>query len=112
MEPKNYTVKIKRGADYNLELQMVDDNDNPIDLSNYTWKGQIRQRPEMSLAYDFVISAVPALGRISLFMPASLTKDIMFSDGKYDLFYTNTISGQIECLIHGDVDITWKVTEL
>ena len=112
MQPKNYTIEIKRGADYNLELQLKDDNDNPIDLSNYTWKGQIRERPESTLAYDFEITTVPALGMVSLYIPASMTADIMFSDGKYDLFYTNTISGQIECLIHGDVDITWKVTEL
>ena len=100
------------GADFNFEMQMLDDNDNPIDLSNYTWKGQIRERPESGLAYDFTIYTVPSQGRVSLYMPAELTEKIMFHDGKYDLFYTDTITGQRECLIHGDVDVTWKVTEL
>ena len=112
MQPKNYTIEIKRGADYNLEFQQLDDNDNPIDLTNYTWKGQIRERPESTLAYDFAITTVPALGMVSLYIPASMTADMMFSDGIYDLFYTNTISGQTECLIQGKVIITWKVTEL
>lgn len=112
MEPKVYTMKIKQGADFNLEMQMLDDNDNPIDLSNYTWKGQIRERPESGLAYDFTIYTVPSQGRVSLYMPAELTEKMMIHDGKYDLFYTDTITGQRECLIHGDVDVTWKVTEL
>lgn len=112
MEPNVYTIKIKQGSDFNLELQMVDDNDNPIDISHLTWKGQVRERPESGLAYDFTIFTVPTQGRVELFLPAEVTKNMMFSDGKYDLFYTDTVSDKIECLLHGDVDVTWKVTEL
>ena len=112
MEPKPYMLKIKRGADFNLELQMLDDNNNPVDLTNYTWKAQIRERPESIHAIDITITTVPAQGKVSLYLPSTATREIMFADGIYDLFYTNTVSGQIECLIHGDVDITWKATEL
>ena len=112
MKPKIYNIEMKRGADYNLEIQMMDDNNNPFDLSNYEWKAQMREKPESALAYDFAISTVPTQGKVSLYIPASMTADMMFSDGIYDLFYTNTISGQTECLIQGKVIITWKVTEL
>ena len=111
MEPKVYPITIKRGADFNLELQLLDESDKPVDLSNYAWRAQLRERPEAELFYDFTISTIPSLGKVSLFMPYALTDQIMFSNGVYDLYYVG-LGNQVECLMHGSVSIGWKVTDM
>lgn len=110
MKPKIYNIEMKRGADYNLEIQMMDDNNNPFDLSNYEWKAQMREKPESALAYDFAISTVPTQGKVSLFMPYDLTDKIMFSDGVWDIYYTIG-EEQRESLLEGKVSVTWRATE-
>ncbi len=111
MNPKIYNIEMKRGADFNLELRMLDDNDAPIDLSNYSWRSQMRERPESELSYDFVINTTPSKGIVTMSMAYGVTEQIMFSNGVYDLYYVG-LGNQVECLMHGSVSIGWKVTDM
>ncbi len=111
MQPIVHDIEIKRGTDYNLDIQMVDDNNNPVDVSGFEWKAQLRERPETGLHYVFSISTIPEEGKVTLSMPHDVTDQIMFHNGVYDLFYTSDNSLR-ECLLQGKVSMIWKATEL
>ena len=110
MMPELYTIEIKQGSDYNLSLELLDDSDQAIPLTNYTFDAQIREIPESNQKIDFTVTTIPSTGKVSLFLSAETTKKILFTQGCYDIRYINSATGTTEYLLEGDVKVHKQVT--
>jgi len=87
----------KQGATWELILTLTDNSDNPIDLTDYIVRGQVRKSYQSSIAYNFTCSIVDAInGKISISMPASLTASIPSADDKNPKAPDNTYVYDIE----------------
>jgi len=93
MAASKYDFSIEQGSSFKLSLVYKDDNNNPIDLTNWcarlTWKTNTNITQTFSTenidysVYKFTIE--PLLGKITLLIPASTTNSFGFNSAKYDL---------------------------
>ena len=93
MAASKYDFSIEQGSSFKLSLVYKDDNNNPIDLTNWcarlTWKTNTNTTQTFSTenidysVYKFSIE--PLIGKITLMIPASTTNSFLFNAAKYDL---------------------------
>jgi hypothetical protein len=110
-----YDITIEQGATFRLSLVWEDNLGVPIDLTGYTARMQLRQRHSSdtaaltltSTAGDIVLGG--ALGTIVVTAAATVTDDIPFRAGVYDLEVVSG-SGFVTRLIEGAATITPEVT--
>lgn len=125
-----YNLQIDQGATYLRELQYTDENDNPIDLTDYSVRMQIRANfadfndSELYLSISSSISAsstesgfsltgleknLPTTsGSLGLFISATDTDTFNFSEGVYDIELDN--NGEVTRLLEGKVLVNKSVT--
>ena len=93
MAASKYDFSIEQGSSFKLSLVYKDDNNNPIDLTNWcarlTWKTNtniIQTFSTENIDYSvYKFSIEPLLGKITLLIPASTTNSFGFNSAKYDL---------------------------
>ena len=93
MAASKYDFSIEQGSSFKLSLVYKDDNNNPIDLTNWcsrlTWKTNTNTTQTFSTenidysVYKFIIEA--NIGKITLLIPATTTNSFLFNTAKYDL---------------------------
>lgn len=93
MAASKYDFSIEQGSSFKLSLVYKDDNNNPIDLTDWcarlTWKTNTNTTQTFSTenidysVYKFIIEA--NIGKITLLIPASTTNSFSFNTAKYDL---------------------------
>lgn len=93
MAASKYDFSIEQGSSFKLSLVYKDDNNNPIDLTNWcarlTWKTNTNTTQTFSTenidysVYKFIIEA--NIGKITLLIPATTTNSFSFNTAKYDL---------------------------
>lgn len=93
MAASKYDFSIEQGSSFKLSLVYKDDNNNPIDLTNWcarlTWKTNTNATQAFSTenidysVYKFIIEA--NIGKITLLIPATTTNSFSFNTAKYDL---------------------------
>lgn len=110
-EPAVRDLELYRGDDYTHEILFVKDSDTltPMNLSGYTFRAQVRDRPEGSTAvratFDIDVSRAGE-GIIVLSLPPSATR---IKSGYWDL-EVNTGSG-IRTWLKGMVTLFGDVTQ-
>lgn len=93
MSASKYDFIIEQGASFRLSLIYKDDNNNPVDLTDWcarlVWKTNknsnqvfITTNLDYSL-YKFTIE--PSLGKLTLLMPPDTTNNFNFQTAQYDL---------------------------
>lgn len=110
MIAESYNWEIKQGEDTTFSAQLLNDNDMPQDITGYTFQAQLREYPESAFAIPFTITTVPTQGKFSLFLSAAVTSSIYFDRGVYDIFFTNSATGEKLCILQGEVKIHKQVT--
>jgi len=93
MAASKYDFSIEQGSSFKLSLVYKDDNNNPIDLTNWcarlTWKTNTNTTQTFSTenidysVYKFIIEA--NIGKITLLIIATTTNSFSFNTAKYDL---------------------------
>ena len=125
MAAGKYSFVIEQGATLNLELQYKDVNGNPIDLTGYGGKMQIRPEVNSPTAYITLSSSLqpdgtglnfsgsngttpPTSGSIGMYISAISSSALDFNQAVYDLeIYTgNTVFRILE----GQVKLSLNVT--
>jgi len=128
MAAGNYSFTIEQGTTVNFEIQYTDSESNPIDLTGYSGKMQIRSnfandQPttfatlSSSLAPDgtglnFSGSAginPPTSGSIGIYISAASSSAFTFTKAKYDLEITS--GSTVTRLLQGVVTLSKEVTQ-
>lgn len=115
-EVSRYNINIHQGETWSMTLTILDNNDNPKNLTDYTGKLQIRGKPggtllkELSTAVGGGMTINGAYGEIVLEMTAASTGALMFKNAQYDLFIYSA-AGTSTPLLRGEVKLTQRVTQ-
>lgn len=100
---------IDQGTDFSATIDVIDTDDNPFDLTNYTTAAQIRKSYASTTAYDFNTSHNNDLGQIYLSISNSITNQLDPGRYLYDVEITST-SGDISRVVEGIVTVTPGIT--
>jgi len=133
MAAGRYSFTIEQGATTNFEIQYKDSNSNPIDLTNYTGRLQIRSTfaQDNGSLYLTLSSSLnpdgtglnfsgsngstpPSSGSIGIYIAACTSSLLTFNEAKYDL---ELYSGSGECpftirLLEGNIKLSKEVTRI
>jgi hypothetical protein len=109
-----HDITIEQGATFTLSVIWKDSNDTPIDVTGYTARMQLRQKYNSetaalsltSAAGDIVLGG--AAGTIVVTAAATVTDDIPFRTGVYDLELVN--GTVVTRLLQGCATISPEVT--
>ena len=131
MASGKYSFVIEQGATTNFEIQYNDANNNPIDLSDYTGRLQIRSTYAQDSGELYLTlsssknldgtgldfsgsngSTPPTSGSIGIYIAACTSSALTFNEAKYDL---EIYSGSGHCpytvrLLEGNVKLSKEVT--
>ena len=122
--PARIDLTIYQGATYWQEWTWLDSNQDPIDLSNYIGRMQIREDVESATVLMEILStgaadkkiyiggkvaADPTLGIYGVWISAALTAAIDFESGVYDLELEDQ-NGFVRRIQEGKVKISPEVT--
>jgi len=125
MAAGKYNIVIEQGATYQVELQYKDSNNQPIDLTGYSGRMQIRPSIGSTTSYLYLSSSLqadgtglnfsgsngitsPMSGAIEIYISAATSSLLTFSTGVYDL---EIQSGSVVTrLLQGNVQLSKEVT--
>jgi hypothetical protein len=126
MPAGRYNFLIEQGATFQLELQYKDSNNNPINLSGYSGRLQIRQTVPSTVILLCLSSSLkpdgtginfsgsngttsPSSGSIGIYISAISSSLLTFDQAVYDLEIENS-SGFVTRLVEGGVQLSKEVT--
>jgi hypothetical protein len=125
MAAGRYSFTIEQGSTLNLELQYKDANGNPINLTDYSGKMQIRPSVSSPVAYITLSSSLqpdgtglnfsgsngqtsPSSGSIGIYISALSSSLLNFDTGVYDLEISS--GSFVERILEGQVKLSLNVT--
>lgn len=101
---------IDQGTTYEVTLNLTDDNGDPLDLTGYTARSQIRKWYTSEFGSDFVAVINVADGTVTLNMDAVTTGELDAGRYVYDVELTDSKTGSISRIVEGIVTVTPQVT--
>lgn len=115
MSAGTYNITIEQGATFTLRIQWLDPNDDPIDLTGYSARMQIRPYAESDQVFLTIDTdsnggiTIESDWEISIEIPATETETLNQYCGVYDL-ELESITGVVTRLLQGKVTISPEVT--
>lgn len=114
-EVNTYNIKVHQGETWSMTATIKDDNDTAVDLTDYTAKMQIRNKPGGTLLKELAtggsgITINASTGEVALAMTATETAALAFREGVYDL-YIESSSNTRTYLIKGRFTVAQRVTQ-
>lgn len=103
-----HDITIYQGMDYSIDLIYAEDDETPIDVSEWNLDSHLRQTPESADYFEFI--PVADEDGFHLSMPKEITNEITFSSGVYDVFITDPEYNIRTPLIYGSVTIIPRST--
>jgi len=128
MSAGRYSFTIEQGATLDFELAYKDSNNNPIDLTNYQGRMQIRPSAGSDTVYITLSSSLaddgtglnfsgsdglnpPTSGTIGIFISANSSSLLNFNEAVYDLeLATGSEYPVVTRLLEGQVKLSKNVT--
>jgi hypothetical protein len=129
MAAGRYSFIIEQGTTVNFEIQYKDSNNNPIDLTDYNARMQLRPSVESNTVYLTLSSSLntdgtglnmsgsngstpPTSGSIGIYVASCTSSALTFSEAYYDL---EIYSGSGACpytvrLLEGQIKLSKEVT--
>ena len=103
---------IDAGADYSIIVTANQSNGDPLNLTGYTVKSQIRKSYASQTAYDFTATVYSQLaGKIRLALTAAQTSAIKPGRYLYDVEITSSI-GEKRRVLEGIIIVTPEITQI
>lgn len=105
-------ISIDQGTTFSTQIDLTDENDDPIDLSAYTANGQIRRwysSSDPSATFVANTGTNTAAGILTLSLSANQTSNLEYGRYVYDVKLTDA-SNTITRIVEGIVTVTPRVT--
>lgn len=103
-----YNITVYHGEDYQLDLQLIGDNEEPVSFVGWTVEATLREFPESHDGVDFY--SLSNHDGISLMLSKTQTESIGYSQGKYDVFVTDLDRNRRVKLLSGQAEIIHSST--
>jgi hypothetical protein len=104
-------IYINKNTDFQTPLSFYDD-DGPIDMSNYSFFGQIRKVYSEKVIAEFQFRLIDLEnGEVELFLPNEVTRTLSEGKYQYDILIQHE-TGEITKVLEGLVFIMSTVTEI
>jgi hypothetical protein len=105
-----YNIAVDKGSDFSFTVTLADSVGTAINISGYTFKAEIRRKPETKLEKAFTISITNAGGGIlKMALTDGDTRDLPVGKLRYDLVGKDG-SSNVERYLTGSVTVTDTVT--
>ena len=102
-------LTVDQGSDFNADINVVD-SQGSVDISAYTYRGQIRKTYSSSNAVDFYTSSNnPTDGQLMISLTAAQTNGMKAGRYVYDVEIVDGI-GNVTREIEGQLEVTPRVT--
>lgn len=110
LRPKRYDIEIYRGDSFKFYLGLNDDDENPIDITGWTGRCQVRDTSGATIidTPTVTIEGPPSDG--TLLVDFGVTSDVEPGEYKYDVETTDS-GGNVRTFIGGKFTVTVDVTE-
>jgi hypothetical protein len=126
MPAGRYNFLIEQGATFQIELQYKDSDNNPINLTGYSGRLQIRQTIPSTIVLLCLSSSLqpdgtginfsgsngttpPSSGSIGIYISAVSSSLLTFDQAVYDLEIENS-AGFVTRLLEGNIQLSKEVT--
>lgn len=104
---------IDQGSDFSAIVTLNNQDNSPIDLTNFTVKSQFRKSYQSSTAVTFTVSVYNASqGKIRIQLPASSSSAVAAGRYLYDVEITSTITSEKKRVLEGIVVLTPEITRI
>ena len=102
-------ITIDQGTTFSTTISLTDDNGDPIDLTGYSGRSQMRKHYTSSNSQSFTITLGEASGTVALGLTSSQTANLV--PGRY-VYDVEVVSGSnvVSRIIEGIVTVTPEVT--
>lgn len=100
-------IIIEQGATYASTIELLDENDEPVDVTNYTARGQIRRHYSSLNAVNFTTSL--ANGSLVISLTANQTANMLYGRYVYDIELVDPVNTVVR-ILEGIVTVTPEVT--
>jgi hypothetical protein len=100
---------IDQGTTYSTDINLTDENGDPLNLSGYSANSQIRKHYTSSNSVVFSTTINATAGVITLALSANQTSNIVSGRYVYDIELTD-VSNSVSRIVEGIVTITPQVT--
>lgn len=102
-------ITIDQGTTFSTTISLTDDNGDPINLTGYTGRSQMRKHYTSSNSHSFAVSLNSEQGTVSLDMTPIQTANLVAGRYVYDV---EVVSGAnvVSRIIEGIVTVTPEVT--
>lgn len=101
-------LNLDQGTDFEFRFDMLDDNDELIDLTNYTGIAEMRKYYTSATGYEFNVSINANTSEVILTMNNSTTSTISAGRYMYDCELTDG-DGKVSRIIEGIVTVNPRV---
>jgi hypothetical protein len=102
-------IVVDQGTTFSTTISLTDDNGDPIDLTGYTGRSQMRKHYTSSNSQSFTVSLNSTEGTVALSLTAAQTANLTAGRYVYDV---EVVSGAnvVSRIIEGIVTVTPEVT--
>jgi len=110
MAAGTYNITVTRGTDFAVSMTLKDGNNTAINVTNYTFKSQIRRKEGAGLATEFtIVKTSPTNGVIKLSLTKTQTQSLPKGKLRYDLVADD--GTEVDQYIVGTVTVKDTVTD-
>ena len=102
-------IIIDQGSTFATSINLADDSDNPLDLTNFTAAAQMRKHYTSSNSTSFTVTTGGNTGILTLALSANTTANIVAGRYMYDVELTDA-SNNIARVVEGIVTINPNIT--
>lgn len=108
MASKTHLV-IDQGTTYSTDLNLTDDNGDPLDLTGYSANSVIKKWYTSSTSIPFTTAINASAGVVTLYLSANQTSAIVPGRYVYDVDLTD-LSGAVSRVVEGIITVTPSVS--
>ena len=103
-------IIMDQGSTFETVIDLTDqDDDTIIDLTDYSGRASMRKHFSSNTSYNFVVTILPLLGQVTLYMSANNTANIEGGRYMYDCELED-LAGNVSRIVEGIVTVTPQVS--
>ena len=102
-------ITVDQGTTFSTTISLTDDNGDPIDLTGYTGRSQMRKHYTSSNSQSFSVSLSNTEGTVALSLTAAQTANLTAGRYVYDVEVVSA-ANVVSRIIEGIVTVTPEVT--